>query len=110
MEKAFTTAKKERGSPLKVLIPIAVFVLIAVIVVVGVNGLSSSADAERLKTMEQSVRRSVVQCYAIEGRYPFDLEYLEDNYGLILDRERFVYHYQMVGANILPQIVVFSKN
>ena len=53
--------------------------------------------------------RATVQCYAIEGRYPPDLAYLEENYGLILDREHYVYHYRLEGSNLMPEIQVFEE-
>lgn len=65
--------------------------------------------SERLKAAEQSVARATVQCYAIEGRYPPDLDYLEENYGLILDREHYVYHYRLEGSNLMPEIQVFEE-
>ena len=68
-----------------------------------------SASQERLKAAEQSVARATVQCYAIEGRYPPDLDYLEENYGLILDREHYVYHYRLEGSNLMPEIQVFEE-
>ncbi len=108
MAKAFISQKKERPPLYKYLIPVLLFVMIVVIVVLGVGNVQRSADEERLKVMEQAVRRSVVQCYAIEGRYPANLEYLRDNYGLILDYDNYGYHYQRVAANILPQITVFA--
>ncbi|NLC84251.1 MAG: hypothetical protein GX749_04135, partial [Ruminococcaceae bacterium] len=48
-------------------------------------------------------------CYALEGAYPPALEYLEANYGLIIDRENYDYYYEVVGANIRPIIEVQSK-
>ena len=107
MSKAFTSKNKQKSNTVgKLLLPILLFVMIVIVVMVGVQNVSSSADAERLNAMEQAVRRSVVQCYAIEGRYPPSLDYLEEHYGLILDRDRYVYHYQVYGANLLPEIAV----
>lgn len=110
MGKAFTSHKKEKPAFIKILIPVILFVMIVVIVIIGVGNVQSSAGEERLRAMEQAVRRSIVQCYAIEGRYPANLEYLRDNYGLILDYDNYVYHYQRVAANLLPQVAVFEAS
>ncbi len=110
MRKAFTSRNKEKTNVFKLLLPILLFAMIAIVVVVGVQNVSSSSGSEQLVVMEQAVRRSVVQSYAIEGRYPNSLEYLERNYGLILDRDRFVYHYRVNGTNLLPEIAVLKKN
>jgi hypothetical protein len=107
MNKAFISRNREKGNILKTLLPLLLFAMVVVAVAVGVQNVSATADDERLNAMEQAVRRSVVQCYAIEGRYPPNLNYLESGYGLVLDREKYVYHYQSVGANLLPQIAVY---
>ena len=36
-----------------------------------------------------AVQRSALQCYAVEGAYPPDLQYLEDNYGLQVNKKDF---------------------
>ncbi len=104
-------AKKKKLSPssvLKMIVPWALFLIVVVAVIIGVQNVSKSSEGESLRTMEQAVRRSVVQCYALEGRYPPSLDYLQEHYGLHLDTDKYVYHYQVTGANLLPQIVVFS--
>ena len=50
-----------------------------------------------------------MQCYAIEGFYPQSLSYLEDKYGLYLDRENYIIDYRFTGSNIMPDITVFEK-
>ena len=48
---------------------------------------------------------AAVNCYAIEGFYPADLSYLEDNYGLIID-ERYNVFYEVQASNIMPSVSV----
>ena len=69
---------------------------------------STSTQSEQLIATEQAVRRAAVQCYALEGSYPSDLTYLEQHYGLMLNHDRYVVHYQSLGSNLMPQIAVFS--
>ena len=61
------------------------------------------------QTMQQSIERALVQCYAIEGAYPPSLAYLEDNYGIYVEPERFYYYYEYIGSNIRPVIQVLEK-
>lgn len=75
---------------------------------IGAFGVSTELDLQRLEQHTAAIRRYVVQCYALEGRYPDSLDYLEENYALSLDREHYVYHYQNLGVNIMPQIAVFE--
>ena len=102
MKKAFVSCEQRKRFSRGLLVPI-----VSVIIVVG--NVSRSASQDRLKAAEQSVARATVQCYAIEGRYPPDLDYLEENYGLILDREHYVYHYRLEGSNLMPEIQVFEE-
>ena len=64
-----------------------------------------SAEEQRLR-VEQAVRRAAVQCYALEGAYPPDVDYLKEHYGVRYDERRFFVHYQPSGANLTPNIAV----
>ncbi len=75
----------------------------------GMNGLEQNSSGKSLKTLEDAIRRAAVQCYALEGSYPPDLYYLADHYGIILNEDAYFYHYQMVGSNIMPDILVMKK-
>ena len=83
--------------------------LVVALVFFGVRSLRVGSEAARLEMTEQAVRRTVTQCYALEGRYPPDLNYLTDRYGLLLDTDRYVYHYRLNGANLMPEILVFPR-
>lgn len=100
--------EREKSSPWRILVPVLCFVVVVALIVFGVGNVAASAHAEQQKIMERAIRRAAVQCYAIEGRYPPDLAYLEEHYGLILDESRYVYHYRQVGDNLTPEISVFS--
>ena len=60
------------------------------------------------KKVQEVIRKAAVSCYALEGQYPPDLDYLVENYGVILDRESYVYWYEAHGSNVMPMIVVRS--
>lgn len=110
MKKAFVSYEKRKRFSWRILLPILSVLIIVGFVIYGVGNVSRSATQERRKAALQSVTRATVQCYAIEGRYPPDLDYLEENYGLILDRDHYVYHYRLEGANLMPEIQVFEEN
>ena len=48
-------------------------------------------------------------CYALEGFYPPDLEYLKEHYGLTYDESSFVVEYQPVAGNIRPDVTILEK-
>jgi hypothetical protein len=85
--------------------------LLFVVVIVGAMNLgtssvSSQVSANQTQFLADAVRRSAVQCYTIEGRYPEELRHLEDDYGLLIDKKRYAVYYEYIAANILPQIQV----
>lgn len=83
---------------------VIVSVLILMSVGRALQSLGQRSQDIGLTVAEAAVERSVMQCYALEGAYPPDLEYLEKNYGLILDPDHYVYQYEVVASNIHPVI------
>ena len=88
------------------ILPIIFTVVIMLMVVYGLQQTSESSSAEGLRILEDSLRRAVVMNYAIEGRYPESIEYIEENFGIHIDRTRFAVHYRVFASNILPEITV----
>jgi len=66
---------------------------------------NSGRDAERIKEV---IDKALVQCYALEGSYPPGLEHLT-NYGVIIDRDKYFYYYDMFATNIKPSVAVVAK-
>ena len=62
---------------------------------------------------ELSVRNAILnsakQCCAIEGAYPPSLAYLEDNYGLVVNRSDYAITYEVFADNVMPNVVVLAK-
>jgi hypothetical protein len=86
-----------------------VVAIVAVVAVWGTGGLSATVTDKQAQFVADSVRRSAIQCYAIEGRFPASvggLDYLKDNYGLTIDQSRYVVYYESMGDNLIPQIQV----
>ncbi|MCQ5131059.1 hypothetical protein NE562_15445 [Butyricicoccus faecihominis] len=50
--------------------------------------------------------RAAATCYAAEGRYPPDLDYLTKAYGVSYNPKKFHVFYQLDGANLTPDITV----
>lgn len=90
------------------IIPVLIFLFLLLFLSVGIGNVSSASDAESRQILQDAVLRAVVQCYAIEGMYPPDIRYLEDNYGLVYDHDRFIVHYEVFAGNILPDITVID--
>lgn len=93
-----------------VLITIIIITIAAVIVFAAIGDYKNSYDEKKTEDIRDTVLTYVAECYALEGRYPEDLEYLEDNYGLVLDKDKYVYHYLMFASNFLPDVKVIPIN
>ena len=87
---------------------LAGFALILILVAHGINGISRTVDEQQLTLTKQAIQRCAIQCYVLEGRYPSSIEYMQAHYGLAVDLDRFVIHYEKLGDNLLPEISVFS--
>ena len=88
------------------ILPVIFTVAIMVMIGFGLRQTEASSTAEGLRILEDSLRRAVVMNYAIEGRYPESIEYIEANFGIFIDRTRYVVHYRVFASNILPEITV----
>ena len=60
-------------------------------------------------SIENAIRKSALECYALEGSFPPSIKYLQKNYGLIVNEDAYFYHYEPNGSNILPDIKVLRK-
>ena len=75
----------------------------------ALDGLSTGRDAEDLRQLEEALRRGCAACYAAEGVYPPNLEYLEDHYGIRVDEERYAVFYSAFADNLMPDITVVVR-
>ena len=69
----------------------------------GDSGAARQADSVR-----QMIDKALVQIYALEGSYPGSISHVE-NYGIILDFERYFYHYEWHGSNMKPTLIVVER-
>lgn len=87
----------------------AVFFGVVAFFVTAAMYFNTKADERGADTLRDAIRRSSVQCYAIEGRYPPSVEYLEENYGIQIDRNRYDVFYSGFASNLMPDITVNQK-
>lgn len=70
------------------------------------DSFSRRVEAENAETLQKAIQRACVQCYAIEGRYPPSVKYLEQEYGIRIDEERYDVFYSGFASNVMPDITV----
>lgn len=63
----------------------------------------------QIEQVESAIQRSLNICYAQEGFYPANIEYLIENYGLIIDDRLYFISYKSFASNIRPDVNVFRK-
>lgn len=93
----------------KELCTVALFAAIIVAFCLIVNSLSSASDEAQTQLVRDAVKNAAVTCYAVEGAYPMDLEYLRVHYGLAFDEERYVVVYDAFASNLMPAIRVMER-
>ena len=90
-------------------LPVAFTAAVVLLVASGLRSADEASSAEGLRILEDSIRRAVVVCYAIEGRYPDSISYIETNYGIYIDNTKYVVRYNIFASNIMPDITVLER-
>ena len=75
----------------------------------AVSELQTGREQESQRQLEDTLRRAAVACYAAEGIYPPDISYLEEHYGIQIDKDRFAVYYDVFASNLMPDITVIEK-
>ena len=90
-------------------ISFVLFGVIAVFCISGMQNADQKQKEESLRIAEESIIRGAVSCYAQEGFYPPDYEYLKENYGICVNEEKYAVFYSVFASNMMPDITVVEK-
>jgi preprotein translocase subunit SecY len=101
--------KEKKGSFLPVVLMPLVVISLVLCFLSGVSNLTKGQSQEDKRRLEDVLRESAVACYAVEGFYPPDLAYLEEHYGVQIDKRHFVVHYTAIAENLMPDITVLER-
>ncbi len=86
------------------------FIIVCLVLLLNRAG---TLDSTHHKISKQAtydvIQQYLMQCYATEGSYPNDLKYLEDNYGLILDRDNYIFEYHVFASNLFPEVYIHEN-
>ncbi len=85
------------------------FLFVFVIVCFGFYSTNQSAVDNQKKSLEQALHRGIIECYAIEGRYPESLDYLVNEYHVFYSQDDFDIDYDIIASNIMPSVKVIEK-
>ena len=74
-----------------------------------ISGVAGDLECRREATIKEAVLRSAFQCYSVEGAYPAAMDYLESDYGLMIDHDRYIVSYECYASNRLPEVMVLKR-
>lgn len=93
----------------KYLLPVCLFLFMAGLGTAGILKFDGMNREQELALTKQEIKKAAVQCYATEGMYPSDLSYLEENYYLTVDYEKYFVIYECTASNFMPEIEVYRR-
>ena len=74
-----------------------------------VSRVGTSSGNAQAQFVVDAVHNAALTCYAVEGAYPEDVEYLREHYRLAYDTERYHVTYDAFASNLIPDIWVTVK-
>lgn len=85
------------------------FILIFGLVCAGFQSISQSTQHQERESLEKALKRGILECYALEGRYPESLTYLIDHYHIFYDYQQFDIKYEVIASNMMPNVTIIEK-
>jgi hypothetical protein len=102
------SAKKEKGN-FTYILPVLLLAAVIALFFFGTKSLNSSNTAHEEEIVQTALDRSITQCYALEGFYPPDLDYLSDHYGFTYNSDHFFIDYRYIGSNLRPDVTIIKR-
>ncbi len=83
--------------------------IFSLLMIFSVSSVQKNYQVNQTIRIESALKMAIVQCYALEGSYPPSVDYLSKNYGIILNKDKYIYHYEVYVSNMMPVISVILK-
>ncbi len=81
-----------------------------IVLAVGIfSRVGSKHESEETELVRKAVKDAALTCYAVEGAYPDDVEYLREHYSLAYDESRYFITYEAFASNRIPDIWVTER-
>lgn len=93
----------------RIILTAAVALLCALLLSLLAGRMGRRTQEQQAALLKDAITRAAISCYAIEGRYPRDLQYIIDNYGVIVNSADFIVSYEAYAGNLMPDIHVYGK-
>ena len=88
---------------------VGAFAVVLLLFCLVLRDFSDDTRQRQREALETGLNRCIVACYALEGRYPESLEYLQENYSFVYNQEQFMVDYQLLADNIMPEVTVLER-
>ncbi len=88
---------------------ILIFIALILAFVLMINGITTKNSDRELQIVRDAVKNAALTCYAVEGMYPDDLEYLREHYHLSYNEEKYHVFYEPMASNLMPSIKVAER-
>ena len=88
---------------------ILVFVALIIVFVVLVNNITGKGNRREMDIVKDAVKNATLTCYAVEGMYRDDLNYLIEHYNLSYNKDRYIVYYEPLASNVIPSIKVVER-
>ena len=101
--------KKKTGISRSLLAALALFAVMILGSICFFRAVDRRSFEAETESVEKDVHSALRLCYAVEGFYPDDLDYLCTHYGLTWDDELYIIVYDAFASNIMPDVSVIVK-
>ena len=85
---------------------ILIFIALIICFVLLINGIAAKTNGRELQVVRDAVTNAALTCYAVEGVYPENLDYLREHYQLSYNEEKYHVFYEPLASNLMPSIKV----
>lgn len=86
-----------------------ILILLGLCFWMAVSRLGRGYRTEGRQQLETWLHRTAVSCYALEGFYPPNLDYMKEHYGFDYDEQTYIIHYEAIASNLMPDITVMER-
>ena len=100
--------KTDRSWPLV----LGLILVLALVTLLACGSRMESRDLrdEGAAAIQSAIERGALQCYAVEGVYPPNLQYLEEHYGLQINDRDYYVTYDAFASNLPPNVRVAHRS
>lgn len=88
---------------------ILIFVVLIIAFVLLINSITNKGSGRELEVVRDAVKNAALTCYAVEGMYPKELQYLRDHYNLSYNQDKYMVYYRPFASNVIPSIKVVER-